>query len=54
MIASYRSPLIAGALAVAAVILWFTPPPAGASQVMMHAAALVVLAIGCWATMLIP
>lgn len=54
MMARYRSPLIASLLAVAAVILWFTPPPAGASPVMMHAAALVVLAIGCWATMLIP
>ena len=54
MIARYRTPLIASALAVAALFLWFTPPPEGASPVMMHAAALVVLAIGCWATMLVP
>lgn len=54
MTARYRTPLIAGILAIVALTLWFTPPPAGASPMMMHAAALVVMSIGCWATMIVP
>lgn len=54
MIARYRSALIGAALAAAAAALWLTPPPEGASPVMMQAAALVVLSIGCWATMIVP
>ena len=54
MIARNRSLLIASGLLAAAVFLWFTPPPDGASPVMMRAAALVVLSIGCWATMIVP
>ena len=54
MIARHRSALIAIGLVAAALILWFTPPPDGASPVMMRAAALVILSIGCWATMIVP
>ncbi len=54
MIARYRSGLIATVLVAAALMLWFTPPPEGTSPLMMRAAALVVLSIGCWATMIVP
>lgn len=54
MIARCRTPLIAAGLVAAALVLWLTPPPEGASPVMMRAAALVVLSIGCWATMIVP
>src|SRR3546814_9139581 len=54
MIARYRSVLIGAGLVAAALMLWFGPLPHGASPVMMRAAALVVLSIGCWATMIVP
>lgn len=54
MIARYRAPATALALAAVATLLWLTPAPEGTSPVMMRAAAVVVLSIGCWATMLIP
>lgn len=54
MLARYRTHLIAAGLLAAALVLWFTPPPDGGSPVMMRAAALVVLSIGCWATMIVP
>lgn len=54
MILKYRSSLIALALLALATTLWFAPVPEGASPVIMRAAALVVLAIGCWATAIVP
>src|SRR3546814_13940770 len=54
MMARYRSCRIGAGLVAAALMLWFGPLPHGASPVMMRAAALVVLSIGCWATMIVP
>lgn len=52
--ARLRVPVTAGALATVSLLLWFMPTPEGASPEMMRAAALVVVAIGCWATVLLP
>lgn len=41
-------------LAAISATLWFMPVPDGASPEIMRAAALVVLAIGAWATVLLP
>ena len=49
-----RAPLIAGGLGGLSLVLWFMPTPEGATPEMMRAAALVVIAIGCWATVLLP
>src|SRR3546814_2601162 len=54
MMARYRSCRIGAGLVAAALMLWFGPLPHGASPVMMRAGALVVLSIGCWATMVGP
>jgi anion transporter len=46
--------LIATALAIAAAALYFTPTPAGMPANSMHAAAVLLLAIGLWATVALP
>lgn len=48
------STLLAAVVVAAAAALFFTPPPAGLSSNTMHAAGLVVLAIGLWAFHLLP
>lgn len=46
--------LIALAAAIAAVVIYFVPPPAGAPAGVMHAAAVVTLTIGLLATVALP
>lgn len=46
--------LIAAAITAVAAVIFFLPPPAGASVHSMHAAALLLLAIGLWATAALP
>lgn len=46
--------ILAALVVTAAVAIFFTPPPAGLSATTMHAAGLVVLAIGLWAFHLLP
>lgn len=53
-LARLRVPLTAAILTTSALVLWFMPTPEGATPEMMRAAALVVIAIGCWATVLLP
>ncbi len=48
------STLLAAIVVAMAVAVFFTPPPAGLSVTTMHAAGLVVLAIGLWAFHLLP
>ncbi len=45
---------VAGLAALGAAVLFFLPPPDGASPNMMRTAAVVVLALGLWSTSLIP
>lgn len=46
--------LVAGLAAIAGIVLWFVPPPAGGTPGMMHIAAVVTVAIGLWATAAVP
>ena len=46
--------ILAVLVVAAAAAIFFTPPPAGLSATTMHAAGLVVLAIGLWAFHLLP
>ena len=46
--------LLAAAFVTAAAALFFVPPPAGAPAHMMHATAVLLLAIGLWATAVLP
>jgi anion transporter len=48
------APILAALVVTAAAVIFFTPPPAGLSATTMHAAGLVVLAIGLWAFHLLP
>ena len=48
------APILAALVVTAAVAIFFTPPPAGLTATTMHAAGLVVLAIGLWAFHLLP
>ncbi|MCR9072016.1 MAG: anion permease [Alphaproteobacteria bacterium] len=54
MTASPRHLITTIILAALSCTLWFMPVPDGASPEIMKAAALVVLAIGAWATVLLP
>ncbi|MEQ8587373.1 MAG: SLC13 family permease [Thalassobaculaceae bacterium] len=54
MTASPRHVITGLILAALSCTLWFMPVPDGASPEIMKAAALVVLAIGAWATVLLP
>ncbi|WPZ34119.1 SLC13 family permease [Thalassobaculum sp. OXR-137] len=54
MTASPRHILTTLILAALSCTLWFMPVPEGASPEIMRAAALVVLAIGAWASVLLP
>lgn len=46
--------ILAALVVTAAAAIFFMPPPAGLSAAMMHAAGLMVLAIGLWAFHLLP
>ncbi|MBM3485785.1 MAG: SLC13 family permease [Alphaproteobacteria bacterium] len=46
--------LIAAALVVIAVALWFTPPPEGANPLALKAAAIVLVSVGLWSTAALP
>jgi len=48
------APILAALVVTAAAVIFFMPPPAGFSSATMHAAGLVVLAIGLWAFHLLP
>lgn len=48
------APTLAMLVVAAAAAIFFAPPPAGLSSTTMHAAGLVVLAIGLWAFHLLP
>lgn len=48
------SSILSFVVLAAAVAVYFTPPPAGASVEMMHAAALVVFTVGLWAAGSLP
>ena len=48
------APILTALVVAGAAALFFMPPPAGFSTTMMHAAGLVVLAIGLWAFHLLP
>ena len=48
------APILAALVVTAAAAIFFMPPPAGLSATTMHAAGLVVLAIGLWAFHLLP
>ncbi len=48
------STLLTAIVIAAAVAVYFTPPPAGVSVEMMHAAALVVFTVGLWAVGSLP
>lgn len=48
------APILAALVVTAAAAIFFTPPPIGLSVTTMHAAGLVVLAIGLWAFHLLP
>ena len=48
------SSILSFAVVAAAVGVYLTPPPAGASVEMMHAAALVVFTVGLWAAGSLP
>lgn len=48
------APILTALVVAAAAAIFFTPPPAGLSSATMHAAGLVVLAIGLWAFHLLP
>jgi anion transporter len=48
------STLLSAIVIAAAVAVYFTPPPAGASVEMMHAAALAVFTVGLWAAGSLP
>ncbi len=54
MSAGLRTSIIGAILVALAATLWLMPVPEGATPEMMRAAALVVLAIGAWATVLLP
>ena len=54
MTASPRHVITVVVLAAISCTLWFMPVPEGASPEIMRAAALVVLAIGAWASVLLP
>ncbi|WP_051244900.1 SLC13 family permease [Thalassobaculum salexigens] len=54
MTASLRHTVTIVILAAISCTLWFMPVPEGASPEIMRAAALVVLAIGAWASVLLP
>ncbi len=48
------APILTALVVAGAAALFFMPPPAGFSTTMMHAAGLVVLAVGLWAFHLLP
>jgi len=48
------APILTALVVAAAAAIFFAPPPAGFSSATMHAAGLVVLAIGLWAFHLLP
>ncbi len=46
--------LIATLIGLAAAVVYWLPPPAGVAPVVMHAAALMLLTVGLWATAAVP
>lgn len=51
---SVVGPAIAVIAAIASIVLWFTPAPAGTPPEMMRVAAVVVVAVSLWATSVFP
>lgn len=48
------STVLATLICLAAAVIFFLPPPFGVAPVVMHAAALMVLTVGLWATGVVP
>ena len=48
------STLLALLVSIASVVIFFLPPPAGATPLVMHAAALMLFTVGLWATGVVP
>ena len=48
------STVLASLAGLVAAVVYFLPPPAGVAPVVMHAAALMLLTVGLWATAVVP
>ena len=48
------STLLALLVSIVSVVIFFLPPPAGATPLVMHAAALMLFTVGLWATGVVP
>ena len=46
--------LLALLVSIVSVVIFFLPPPAGATPLVMHAAALMLFTVGLWATGVVP